>query len=360
MNPGQTPLRGLRVLDWTHVLAGPFAAYNLALLGADVVRVERVDGTELIRDKGLDPQLAAAGLGESFVVQGSGKRSLAIDARDARARAALHALIARADVLVENFRPGKLRALGFDPAELVRRHPRLIVCSITGFGQAGASSGRRAYDHVVQAASGLMSANADADGVPQRVGFPIIDYAVGMQAALAVLAALARAAPIESASPSASDPARAPRSHAAPSRAEAEGLAKSFTRAADGSAGRRRRPKRRRSSRSRSSSVARRGRSSAGSPSVARYVAAGSETDDVPSSAWSATRVRSFGKSFRSASCAASLTSSYASLIARASAASDARSPRSPSAFAAAARTSSDPPGARRISRRLRPTSPPM
>lgn len=192
MNPGQTPLQGLRVLDWTHVLAGPFAAYNLALLGADVVRVERVDGTELIRDKGLDPLLSAAGLGESFVVQGSGKRSLAIDARDARARAALHALIARADVLVENFRPGKLRALGFDPAELVRRHPRLIVCSITGFGQAGASSGRRAYDHVVQAASGLMSANAGADGEPQRVGFPIIDYAVGMQAALAVLAALAR------------------------------------------------------------------------------------------------------------------------------------------------------------------------
>jgi crotonobetainyl-CoA:carnitine CoA-transferase CaiB-like acyl-CoA transferase len=186
---GRGPLSGLRVVDWTHVLAGPFAGYQLALLGAEVIRVERADGDDMIRAKGADPALARLGLGETFLAQGAGKRSLAVNARDPRAREALAQLIAGADVLLENFRPGKLAALGFDPAELVQRHPRLVVCSITGFGPA---SDRRAYDHVVQAASGLMAANAGADGTPQRIGFPVIDYAVGQQAALAVVAALLR------------------------------------------------------------------------------------------------------------------------------------------------------------------------
>lgn len=183
------PLSGLRVIDWTHVLAGPFTGYQLALLGAEVIRIERPDSDDLIRSKALDPALATQGLGEAFVAQGSGKRSLAIDARDPASRQALDALIASADVLLENFRPGKLAALGFDPAELIGRHPKLVVCSITGFGPA---SDRRAYDHVIQAASGLMQANATADGTPQRIGFPMVDYAVGQQAALAVMTALLR------------------------------------------------------------------------------------------------------------------------------------------------------------------------
>jgi len=183
------PLTGLRVIDWTHVLAGPFAGYQLGLLGAEVVRIERADGDDMIRTKGVDPELAALGLGEAFVAQGAGKRSLAIDARDPRAKQALSTLIGGADVLLENFRPGKLAALGFDPQRLITRHPQLIVCSITGF---GADSDRRAYDHVVQAASGLMAANAGIDGQPQRLGFPLIDYAVGQQAAFAVMSALYR------------------------------------------------------------------------------------------------------------------------------------------------------------------------
>lgn len=186
---GAGPLAGLRVIDWTHVLAGPFAGYQLGLLGAEVIRIERPGADDMIRAKAMDPSLGALGLGETFVVQGAGKQSLAIDAKDPRAFAALQTLVASADVLIENFRPGKLGALGFDPAELIRLHPKLIVCSITGFGP---DSDQRAYDHVVQAASGLMAANADADGTPQRVGFPIVDYAVGMQAAQAVLAALCR------------------------------------------------------------------------------------------------------------------------------------------------------------------------
>lgn len=187
--PATGPLAGLRVIDWTHVLAGPFAGYQLGLLGAEVIRIERADADDMIRSKAADPALGALGLGEAFVAQGAGKRSLAINARDPRARQALGALIAGADVLLENFRPGKLAALGFDPQVLIERHPHLVVCSITGFGQ---SSNLRAYDHVVQAASGFMAANADATGRPQRIGFPVIDYAVGQQAAMAVLAALLR------------------------------------------------------------------------------------------------------------------------------------------------------------------------
>ena len=186
------PLEGIRVVDWTHILAGPYAGYLLALLGAEVIRVERHDQCDITRSTALDPALAALELGEGFVMQGAGKKSIALDARDPDARTALSWLIAGADVLLENFRPGKLRALGFDPAELIKRHPKLVVCSITGFGQAGPLAARRAYDHVIQAASGIMGANRDAKGRPQRIGLPIIDYATGIQAALAVLAALQR------------------------------------------------------------------------------------------------------------------------------------------------------------------------
>jgi crotonobetainyl-CoA:carnitine CoA-transferase CaiB-like acyl-CoA transferase len=188
----RAPLEGLRIVDWTHILAGPYATYILALLGAEVIRVERHDECDITRSTALDPLLGALELGEGFVMQAAGKKSLAVDARDPEIRGALARLIAGADVLVENFRPGKLRTLGFDPSALIERHPKLIVCSISGFGQSGPLAGRRAYDHVIQAASGLMAANADAEGRPQRIGLPIIDYATGMQAALAVLAALHR------------------------------------------------------------------------------------------------------------------------------------------------------------------------
>jgi CoA:oxalate CoA-transferase len=193
MNGSQgLPLAGIRVIDWTHVLAGPYASYNLALLGADVIRVERVDGADFIRTQSLDPAHTAQELGDAFVMQNAGKRSIAIDVTQPAGKNAMAKLIASADVLVENFRPGKLRKLGFDPLALRQLHPRLIICSVTGYGQSGARSTRRAYDHAMQAASGLMAANADADGLPQRIGFPIVDYTVGLQASQAVLAALLR------------------------------------------------------------------------------------------------------------------------------------------------------------------------
>lgn len=185
------PLAGVRVIDWTHVLSGPFVGYQLALLGADVLRIERADADDMVRVTGADPALCALGLSEGFISLGSGKRSVALDARDPDGRAAIMQLLATADVLVENFRPGKLAKLGFDPAQLIQHHPSLVVCSISG---QGPDSPRRAYDHVVQAGSGLMVANRNAQGVPQRIGLPIVDYATGQQAALAILAALLRRA----------------------------------------------------------------------------------------------------------------------------------------------------------------------
>src|SRR5690606_8373053 len=101
-------------------------------------------------------------------------------------------LVAQADVLVENFRPGKLAAMGFDPSELIARHPNLIVCSLSGFGQFGSEADRPAYDHIIQARSGLMAVNKNEEGKPQRIGFPLIDYATATHAAYAILAALLR------------------------------------------------------------------------------------------------------------------------------------------------------------------------
>ncbi|WP_167670962.1 CaiB/BaiF CoA transferase family protein [Allopusillimonas ginsengisoli] len=186
------PLEGLTVVDWTHVLSGPFTSYNLRLLGATVIRIERVDGSDIIRTGTNDLVRAKLEMGDAYVMLSGGKESLAIDARVPTGKAALLELIGKADVLVENFRPGKLRDLGFDPMYLIERFPRLIVCSISGFGQTGHMSQRPAYDHVIQAASGMMSVNADEDGKPQRVGVPLVDYATGMHAALGILAALQR------------------------------------------------------------------------------------------------------------------------------------------------------------------------
>jgi len=145
-----------------------------------------------MRIKAQDPALLKPELGESFVMLSGGKRSIAVNARDERVKRALHQLIGKADVLVENFRPGKLAELGFSPEELINRHPRLVVCSISGFGQKGPLAKRPAYDHIIQAMSGIMTANSDTQGTPMRIGIPLIDYVTGTHAALAVLAALYR------------------------------------------------------------------------------------------------------------------------------------------------------------------------
>ena len=168
-------LDGVRVLDLTNVLAGPVAGYQLALLGADVVKVE-VPGTgDLARQLGADPALSQRSLGASFLAQNGGKRSVTVNLKSEGGRAVFRRLLDTADVLLENFRPGVLARLGFGSEELRREHPSLVYCAVSGFGATGPESDRPAYDQVVQGLSGIMSVTGSEDSAPLRVGYPVCD-----------------------------------------------------------------------------------------------------------------------------------------------------------------------------------------
>lgn len=184
------PLRGVRVLDLTNVLAGPFACHQLAHLGAEVIKVEAVGRGDLARNLGADPELSARGMGISFLAQNAGKRSLTLNLKDPRGADALRRLVARADVLVENFRPGVMERLGLGHAALRAVNPRLVYCAISGFGQDGPWADRPAYDQIVQGAAGVMSITGDAVSAPMRVGYPLADTVGGLTAAMAICAAL--------------------------------------------------------------------------------------------------------------------------------------------------------------------------
>ncbi|MER6945292.1 CoA transferase [Nonomuraea sp. NPDC000554] len=185
-------LDGVRVLDLTNVLAGPFASYQLALLGADVVKVELPGTGDLARQLGADPALNERLLGASFLAQNSGKRSLTVNLKSARGKEVFARLVARADVLLENFRPGVLERLGFGWERLRELNPRLVYCAISGFGQTGPMRSRPAYDQVIQGLSGMMAATGTPETAPLRAGFPIADTLGGLAAAYAVCAALVR------------------------------------------------------------------------------------------------------------------------------------------------------------------------
>lgn len=187
------PLEGIRVIDLTHVLAGPFATHQLCMLGADVIKVEKPGQGDQTRGLALRPELN--GLAPGFVALNSGKRSLVVDLKTEAGRSVIEQLVATADVFVENFRPGKATKLGLTPERLQAINPKLIYCSISGWGQVGANATRPAYDHVIQAATGMMSLQGnDAGGPPMKVGFPVVDIGTGMSAANAILAALLRRA----------------------------------------------------------------------------------------------------------------------------------------------------------------------
>ena len=186
-----SPLAGVRVVDFTHVLAGPACAYHLALLGADVVKVERPGRGDAMRHRGgSDPERAARGASTAFLTQSAHKRSVALDLDDPEGRAAMHRLLAGADVLVENHRPSTLRRLGLDWDALHARHPRLVHCAITGYGRGHGREDAPAYDVNIQAASGLMSLTGTPETGPTRVGAPVIDYATALAAAFGACAAL--------------------------------------------------------------------------------------------------------------------------------------------------------------------------
>ncbi|MFN2120327.1 MAG: CaiB/BaiF CoA transferase family protein [Anaerolineales bacterium] len=183
-------LEGIRVLDLTNVLAGPFATLHLALLGAEVIKIENPEGGDLARKLGNVPEYNQRLLGTSFLAQNANKKSLTLNLKAEEGKEIFRKLASRADVLVENFRPGVMRRLGF-PYETVREiNPKIIYCAITGFGQTGPDAFKPAYDQIIQGLSGVMSINGDERLNPLRCGFPVCDTVGGLNAAFAVMAAL--------------------------------------------------------------------------------------------------------------------------------------------------------------------------
>ncbi|NDZ18092.1 CoA transferase [Variovorax sp. WS11] len=185
------PLQGIRVLDLTNVLAGPFACHQLAHMGADVVKVESLKEGDLARQLGADAELNKRLMGVSFLAQNAGKRSIAVDLKHAAGKEILRRLVRTADVLVENFRPGVMKRLGLGYEDLLLENPRLIYCAISGFGQDGPLRDLPAYDQIIQGMSGVMSITGTPESAPCRVGYPVADTIGGITAAFAVAAALA-------------------------------------------------------------------------------------------------------------------------------------------------------------------------
>jgi crotonobetainyl-CoA:carnitine CoA-transferase CaiB-like acyl-CoA transferase len=185
------PLSGIRVLDLTNVLAGPYCSYQLMLLGADVVKIELPGEGDLARHLGPDADLNERGIGASFLAQNAGKRSVELNLKAAGDRELFADMVREADVLLENFRAGVLGRIGFGWPELRELNPRLVYCAISGFGQTGPMCRAPAYDQVIQGLSGMMSITGTPETAPLRVGFPICDAVGGLMAAMAIAAALA-------------------------------------------------------------------------------------------------------------------------------------------------------------------------
>ncbi|AMY71036.1 CaiB/BaiF CoA transferase family protein [Frigidibacter mobilis] len=193
------PLRHIRVLDLSRIMAGPWAGQILADLGAEVIKVERAGDGDDTRRWGppylKDRDGALTGESGYYLSVNRGKKSIEIDLSSAKGQAVVKALAAECDIVLENFKLGTLARYGLGPDALSAVNPRLIYCSITGFGQDGPRAPEAAYDFMIQAMGGLMSVTGAPDGTPgggpQKVGVPIIDLMTGMYAAVAVLAALA-------------------------------------------------------------------------------------------------------------------------------------------------------------------------
>ncbi len=188
-------MEGIRVVELARVLAGPWCGQLLADLGAEVVKVERPGAGDDTREWGPPFVTGAEGenLGAAYYHScNRGKRSVAIDIASAEGQAEVRALLADADVVIENYKVGGLVKYGLDPVRLRADFPRLIVCSITGFGQTGPYAHRAGYDYIVQAMSGFMSLTGEPEGSPQKAGIAYADIFTGMYSAVAILAALRR------------------------------------------------------------------------------------------------------------------------------------------------------------------------
>jgi crotonobetainyl-CoA:carnitine CoA-transferase CaiB-like acyl-CoA transferase len=181
---------GIRILDLTNVLSGPFATLHLALLGAEVIKIEPPGSGDLARKLGNVPKLNSELMGTSFLAQNANKKSLTLNLKHPRAREIFLQLTRGADVVVENFRPGVMKRLGIAYEVLRDLNPRIIYCAISGFGQTGPDALKPAYDQIIQGLSGTMAVNGDERLNPLRCGFPVCDTVGGLNAAFAIAAAL--------------------------------------------------------------------------------------------------------------------------------------------------------------------------
>jgi CoA:oxalate CoA-transferase len=184
------PLDGVRVLDLTNVLAGPFCSFQLALLGAEVIKIEQPGTGDLARQLGADPAWSNELMGTSFVAVNAGKQSVTINLKTPEGNRIFQELVALSHVVLENFRPGVMKRLGVDYSALSKIKPGIIYCALSGFGQDGPLAMRPAYDQIIQGMSGVMSVTGDATSAPLRVGYPVCDTVGGITAALAICAAL--------------------------------------------------------------------------------------------------------------------------------------------------------------------------
>jgi len=183
------PFANVRILDFTQVLAGPYGSYQLALLGADVIKVERREGEDMRRTP-LSREWADRGMAPSWLAINGNKRSLTLDLQKPAAIEIINRLVAKADVVMENFRPGVMDRLGIGYQALRKINPRLIYCCISGFGSTGPYRNEAGYDGKIQALSGIMSLTGHKEMGPTRAGFAVCDVLSGMTASFAVSSAL--------------------------------------------------------------------------------------------------------------------------------------------------------------------------
>ena len=184
------PLKGVKVLDMTGVLAGPYSTYQLGLLGAEIIKIESFSNGDWTRTAGKNRKLTSKKMGIPFLIQNSNKKSIQIDLKSKEGKEITLKLLKYVDVFVENMRPGKIDELGFGWNQVSVINKNIVYCSISAFGQDGPFRDRGAYDHVIQGMSGIMSTTGTLESGPTKVGSPYIDYATGLNAAFAIASAL--------------------------------------------------------------------------------------------------------------------------------------------------------------------------
>ncbi len=184
------PLSGITVADFSHVMAGPYASHLLRLLGAEVIKIEAPERGDAMRNYGTDRRYD--GMAPAFIAVNAGKKSIVLDLKNPQQLAVARDIIARSDVVLENFRPGVMERLGLGYAAARELNKAIVYCSVSGYGQSGPLRDWPAIDNIVQATCGMMSLGGEPGGPPMRVGFPVVDTLTGQTAAFAILAALLR------------------------------------------------------------------------------------------------------------------------------------------------------------------------